>query len=102
MTKPISVRRREQRDRQKAYRDQQRNLKRPSRDDMARVVFWAVLRAHILTKREDKLDGINDLLVEQLGNQGFDPRQIDLAFEEIVDRYSASSTPPFRRKVHLR
>lgn len=101
MTKSITVRRREQRERQKTYRDQQRELRRPTRDDVARVLLWRTMR-NGLKADASVLNWLHDRIVRDLVDQGFDEHQADLAFEDLIDRYGSSSTPPFRRKVHLR
>lgn len=103
MTSPKSnsLRRREQRDRQKIYRDQQRVLRRPSRDDIARVFLWQMM-SRARQAGERRVDQMLDMIVTELTDQGFDERQSELAFGDLLDRYSNTDTPPFRRKVHLR
>ena len=44
MSKSNSRRLREQRERQQVYRDEQRGLRRPSRDDIARILLWRMMR----------------------------------------------------------
>lgn len=103
MTKSISVRRREQRDRQKAYRDDMRALKKPERDDIARVWLWRTLRACITAPDPDAaFDPILDAILDTLEFQGFDRQQSELAIDDLINRYKRSSSPPFRRKCHLR
>lgn len=102
MTKSISVRRREQRERQKAYRDQQRQLRRPGRDDIARAWLWRTL--HAATAKSDQrreLDRIQDAIIETLIDQGFDERQSERALDDLLTRYKLTSSAPFRIKRHL-
>ena len=40
--------------------------------------------------------------MQDLVKQGFDEAQSDRAFEDLFDRYASTSSPPFRRKLHLR
>lgn len=102
--KSIAEERREQRDRQKAYRDEQRDLKKPSRDDVARAWLWKSLRraAHAEeTNQGSFLGKIEEDVVATLVQQGFDERRCEIAFLDIYDRYKRTSSPPFRIKRHL-
>ena len=88
------------RQRQKALRDANRRARRPERDDVARVaLFWLIRRA-IEKGQEAELDKFQGKIVSMLVEQGFDERECDLLFDELVAKYRAEGHP-FRRKVHL-
>ncbi|AZN70924.1 hypothetical protein D5400_06230 [Georhizobium profundi] len=99
-TRQAAIRRREQRERQQAYRDEMRDLRRPDRDDIARVWLWKSIR--MAEKAEPKhRDWMQCTVLEALKAQGFDERQSEIALDELVERYRQSNKPPFRRKRHL-
>ncbi|MCY0148834.1 hypothetical protein OEG84_14275 [Hoeflea sp. G2-23] len=91
-----------QRARQQRVRDEARNRRRPSRDDLARMLFWKMImsaRKHHLGRRE-ALDRLRDEIVDGLELQGFDVRESEDVFEELTARY-ADGLFPFRPKRHL-
>lgn len=88
------------RQRQKALRDAHRKAKRPDRDDVARVaLFWLIRRA-IDKGQQAELEKFQDKIVSMLIDQGFDERECDMVFDELVDKYRTGGSP-FRRKIHL-
>lgn len=98
--KPKTVRNEEQRQRQAELRQRNRDKRRPSRDDVARIVLWQVItRVHHAGKTEE-WNRILDGIIEQLVEQGFDERESDLVIEELVARYT-SGRGGFRLKRHL-
>lgn len=88
-----------QRLRQREVRDRNRALKRPSRDDFARMLLHLVVEENVQRREFKTLDQLQDRLVRALALQGFDKRQGDLVFEDLIDRYKQGWT--FARKVHL-
>lgn len=85
MSQSRAERLRKQRERQRAYRRRQRQSRKPTRDDIARAALhWAVRGA---LKDEDKLDRLGDRIIPILVRQGFDRKQADEAFDDLVDRY---------------
>lgn len=88
-----------QRLRQKELRERHRALKRPSRDDIARMLLHIALDENVRGKNFAELDRLQDGLVNKLVNQGFDKQQCDLVFEDLVDRYKRGWD--FTKKVHL-
>ena len=88
-----------QRARQKALRQRNRDLKRPGRDDFARMLLHIGLEENVRAKNFDELDRIQDGLVKNLVNQGFDEYQCDQVFEELIEKYERGWS--FFRKVHL-
>lgn len=76
---------RKQRERQREYRKRQRRSRKPTRDDIARAALdWAIRE---VLKDEEKLDRLGDRIIPILVRQGFDRKQADAAFDELVDRY---------------
>lgn len=104
MAKSRSQRLREQRERQQAYRDEQRRLRRPSRDDIARVALhWLILGTAKLAAREGnpaRLNKVEREILDALVKQGFDRAASDEALGDLIDRY-VDGHWNFRRKVHL-
>jgi hypothetical protein len=99
-TRQAAIRRREQRERQQAYRDEMRDLRRPARDDIARSWLWRSIKT--AEKAEPKhRDWMHASIMEALLAQGFDERQSRIALDELIERYRQSNKPPFRRKRHL-
>jgi hypothetical protein len=100
-TRQAVIRRREQRERQQAYRDEMRDARRPDRDDIARVWLWRSIRMAKKAKEKHQ-DWMYQTILELLAAQGFDERQSESALEELIDRYSEAAKPPFRPKRHLK
>ncbi|MCC0035332.1 MAG: hypothetical protein H6887_08745 [Hoeflea sp.] len=93
----------EQRARQQRVRDEARDRRRPSRDDLARMLLWKMIMStekHKLGRR-DALDRLRDEIVDGLDLQGFDVRESEDVFEELAARY-ADGLFPFRPKRHLK
>ncbi|ODR88877.1 hypothetical protein [Sinorhizobium alkalisoli] len=88
------------RQRQKALRDANRRAKRPDRDDVARVaLFWLIRRA-IEKGQQVELEKFQNKIVSMLSDQGFDERESDAVFDDLVAKYRTGGSP-FRRKIHL-
>lgn len=88
------------RQRQKELRDANRRAKRPDRDDVARVaLFWLIRRA-IDKDQQMELEKFQNKIVSMLTDQGFDERECDAVFDDLVAKYRTGG-PPFRRKIHL-
>ena len=88
------------RQRQKALRDANRRAKRPDRDDVARVaLFWLIRRA-IDKDQQMELEKFQNKIVSMLTDQGFDERECDAVFDDLVVKYRTGGSP-FRRKIHL-
>ncbi|MBD9567284.1 hypothetical protein [Ensifer sp. ENS08] len=88
------------RQRQKALRDASRRAKRPDRDDVARVaLFWLIRRA-VEKGQQMELEKFQNRIVSMLTDQGFDERECDAVFDDLVAKYRTGGSP-FRRKIHL-
>ncbi|WP_417423051.1 hypothetical protein [Hoeflea sp.] len=88
--------------RQKAIRDSARDKRRPSRDDIARLLLWQMITGvnENRTDRRQVLDRLRDEIVDGLEQQGFDARESEDVFEELVAKYIRGQSP-FRLKRHL-
>jgi hypothetical protein len=92
----------EQQARQQRVRDEAREKRRPSRDDIARMLLWLTIRG-VQTRRRDVravLDRLRDEVVEGLERQRFIVRESEDVSEELVAKY-ASGLFHFRTKRHL-
>jgi hypothetical protein len=95
-----------QRIRQLSVRKTAQKLKKPSRDDIARMLLWQMITGIQKNKKKDKV-GREEMLIDLLNSivnglesQGFDGQQSEDAFEALVDKYAKGGSP-FRRKLHL-
>jgi hypothetical protein len=96
----------QQRVRQLSVRKTAKEQKKPSRDDIARLLLWQMITGIQKNKETDKagkekmlIDLLNSI-VNGLESQGFDAQQSEDAFEALVDKYAKGGSP-FRRKIHL-
>lgn len=104
MPKSRATRLREQRARQQEYRDAQKKLRRPGRDDIARIALqWLIVNTAKLAEREGnpaRMNKVEEAILEKLVEQGFDPMASDTALGDLIDRYVEGGWD-FRRKPHL-
>lgn len=100
--KSKAVKNAEQRVRQKSVRANAKELRRPSRDDVARMLLWLVISdGHKSGKAGPAfLEGIATDLVEGLGMQGFDDDQSYDVIDALIKKYS-TGVFPFQPKPHL-
>jgi hypothetical protein len=98
MRRPITRRRAEQADRQRAYRVDQRALRKPSRDDVARVALHLMI-TEALSAREAELGSWCEHLVTVLVAQGFDRTAAHRRMDQLVERYADGWQA--QRKPHL-
>lgn len=94
----------EQRLRQSQMRKVAKKLRRPCRDDLARMLLWQMInglqQSKKATNRQQELDNLCNMIVGGLVRQGFDEGQCEDVFDDLAKKY-ASSLPPFRIKRHL-
>ena len=102
--KTMIQRNEEQRLRQLKTRQTAKDLRRPSRDDLARMLLWQMITCIQNNKSADKHSDLNKLcnkIVGGLVQQGFSERESEDIFDALVRKY-ASGLSPFRRKDHLK
>ena len=100
---PAKQRAAEQTVRQKEHRERARDKRRPSRDDIARLLLWQMITG-VSENRPDRrevLDRLRNEIVGGLEKQGFDVRESEDVFEALVTKYVRGPSP-FRPKRHLR
>jgi len=90
----------EQRERQQVYRKRIKSERRPSRDDIARVLLHVVITRSAARDKLEELEKFGDLIVDRLVEQGFDKRVSYDAFDQLVDKYVKQGWE-FRRKTHI-
>lgn len=95
-----SERRQKQRLRQQAYRTRLKSERRPSRDDIARVLLHLVITRSVAKGEIKSLERYCDVIVDALARQGFAPDHCHDVFGDLVDKYTKADWH-FRRKVHL-
>lgn len=102
--KSIHQRNEEQRLRQQNIRQCAKELRRPNRDDLARMLLWQMINGlehnKKVTNRQQELDKLCNMIVSGLVKQGFDARESEIVFDALAKKY-ASNLPPFRIKRHL-
>lgn len=99
--KPKRQRNAEQVVRQQRVREETKARRRPTRDDLARVLLWQMITAAQAQKDPSRALGkVRDSLVDDLERQGFDVRESEDVFHALADRY-ADGLFPFRPKRHL-
>lgn len=98
--KSDAIRVREQRERQQRLRDADRKARRPGRDDVARTALFMTISSMAARGAKDVLEDYQRRVVDLLVGQGFDEREADIVFDELVAKYRTGAWP-FRRKPHL-
>lgn len=85
---------------QRKYRQRQAALRRPSRDDVARVALhWAIMR-NLKPGRERLLAQWSSSFVDTLVEQGFDRDAASRRIDELIERYESGWQ--FQLKPHLK
>jgi hypothetical protein len=98
MRRPITQRRAEQAEQQRAYRLHQTALRKPSRDDVARVALHLMITEALRTP-DAKFGSWCDHLVLLLEAQGFDRDAAYRRIDQLVERYADGWLA--QRKPHL-
>lgn len=84
---------------QRAYRMQQKALRRPSRDDIARVVLHLIITRALQRGKDRELQRWINIIVKKLTTQGFDRNATRVRIAQLVDQYESGWD--FQRKLHL-
>lgn len=91
----------EQQVRQQRVRDDAIAKRRPSRDDLARVLLWEmIVAAQERGDAQSAVDKLSSVIVNLLEYQGFDVRESERVFDNLARKYS-DGLFPFRVKRHL-
>ncbi|MGR6431454.1 hypothetical protein ACU5AY_11115 [Rhizobium sp. PAMB 3174] len=97
---PDDTRLDKQRERQRELRRKQKQEKRPSRDDVARIALFWLVRGAIEKNQLKELEKFRDRMVMMLVEQGFDEKACDEVLDDLFRKYRSGGSP-FRRKAHL-
>lgn len=89
-----------QRERQQQLREQARRERKPSRDDVARVLLYWTITGSAGKGQMETLLRVEDEIVGRLVEQGFDEGKAYEVFDDLIERYTKRRWE-FRRKVHL-
>ena len=84
---------------QRAYRMQQKALRKPSRDDVARVALHLMIGEALKHNHDGELDEWCAALVIRLADQGFNRHAAHRRVDELIARYADGWA--FQRKPHL-
>lgn len=92
----MSRRRRDkQRQRQQEYRERLKKDRRPTRDDIARIALhWLIVETAKLAVKEKKparMNKVEDVLLDGLAAQGFNPTASDEVLGALIDKYSMAA-----------
>lgn len=99
LSKEQAERLRKQRERQRVYRLRLKAERRPSRDDIARVVLLFMIVRASKDWNHRFLEQLTDLILKGLKSQGFDEDASLDVLDDLIAKY-ATSTCGFRRKIH--
>ncbi|WP_041798276.1 hypothetical protein [Rhodopseudomonas palustris] len=99
MSKSTKTRRIHQADYQRAYREQQKAIRKPTRDDVARLALYFMIREGLKDGHERSLADWCETLTNGLVEQGFDPEATLHRLHQLIDRYADGWS--FQLKRHL-
>lgn len=99
MAETKAERLRKQRERQREYRAQVKEGRRPTRDDVARALLHIEITSKLKRGREEEMDQLIDDLTGVLIAQGFDKHATDEVIGTLVVKYARGWG--FQRKLRL-
>ena len=99
MSRSANPRRHDQAACQRRYRRQQTALRRPSRDDVARVALHWIITAALERDKDGELAKWSGTMVRRLVRQGFDRDAARRRIDQLIGRYEDGWT--FQGKPHL-
>jgi hypothetical protein len=99
MSKSNNTRRIHQADYQRAYRAEQKALRKPTRDDVARLALHLMINGWLQDGDDAKLAEWCKTIVARLGEQGFEKDATYHRLDELIERYAQGWS--FQRKTHL-
>mgnify|MGYP001109762566 CR=1 FL=1 len=85
---------------QRRYREQQKALRRPSRDDVARVAMHWIIKTALERNKEGELGKWSETIVRRLMRQGFDGDAARRRIDRLIEQYEGGWD--FQGKPHLR
>jgi len=84
---------------QRRYRQQQTSLRKPSRDDVARIALHWIINEALRRNKEGELGKWTELVVTRLTDQGFDRDAARRRIDQLIERYEDGWD--FQGKPHL-
>ncbi|MGU3401687.1 hypothetical protein ACLBWS_18605 [Brucellaceae bacterium D45D] len=91
---------RKQRERQKEYRERLKTARKPTRDDIARVMLHFMIVRMMKSNHHNAREQMIRLVLAALTSQGFSEAASLDALDDLIAKYTKSNWG-FRRKVHL-
>lgn len=85
---------------QRRYRRQQIALRKPARDDVARVALYWIIMKLLRAGRDGDLGKWSEIIVKRLVRQGFDGNAARRRIDQLITRYEGGWA--FQGKPHLR
>ncbi|MBN9015073.1 MAG: hypothetical protein J0H25_19035 [Rhizobiales bacterium] len=85
---------------QRRYREQQKALRKPSRDDVARLALHWIIKTALERNKEGELSKWSDTIVRRLMRQGFDGDAARRRIDQLIEQYEDGWA--FQGKPHLR
>ena len=85
---------------QRRYREQQKALRKPSRDDVARIALHWIIRTALERNKEGELSKWSETIVRRLMRQGFDGDAARRRIDRLIEQYEGGWD--FQGKPHLR
>jgi hypothetical protein len=84
---------------QRRYRQQQKALRKPTRDDVARVALHWIITMVLKRNQEGELGKWSEKIVRRLVRQGFDRNAACRRIDQLIERYEGGWE--FQGKPHL-
>ncbi|MGB3506807.1 MAG: hypothetical protein WBA37_15660 [Xanthobacteraceae bacterium] len=85
---------------QRRYRQHQNALRKPSRDDVARVALHWIIETALQRHKEGELGKWSETIVRRLADQGFERDAARRRIDQLITRYEDGWR--FQGKPHLR
>lgn len=98
-TSPRPHRRPRAAEQQRRYREQQKALRKPTRDDVARIALHWIIKTALKRNETGELDKWCETIVRRLVRQGFDREAARRRIDQLIERYEGGWT--FLGKPHL-
>jgi len=85
---------------QRRYRQQQKALRKPTRDDVARVALHWIIKTALERNKEGELGKWSETIVRRLADQGFERDAARRRIDQLIECYEDGWA--FQGKPHLR
>lgn len=85
---------------QRRYRQQQKALRKPTRDDVARVALHWIIKTALERNKAGELGKWSETIVRRLADQGFERDAARRRLDQLIAQYEGGWA--FQGKPHLR